>query len=152
MPTTLAQKLQIKPGWKLVLVNPPEDMADWLVEQLKENMLSVAFNAPAPTAIPVSPDKASASSVDSQPSDVVLLFVNNLAETQEFTRAAIGLIKPGGPFWIAYPKGSSGHKTDVNRDRLWEAVLLFGWRAVRQIALDDTWSAMRFKPQDDVER
>jgi hypothetical protein len=48
--------------------------------------------------------------------------------------------------WVAYPKGSSGVKTDVNRDRLWQALEPTGWRPVRQVALDETWSAMRFRP------
>ena len=48
--------------------------------------------------------------------------------------------------WIAYAKGTSKVKTDVNRDRLWAAVQPIGWQPVRQIALDEVWSAMRFKP------
>lgn len=50
--------------------------------------------------------------------------------------------------WLAYAKGSSKVKTDVNRDKLWAAVLPLGWQPVRQIALDEVWSALRFKPSD----
>jgi len=48
--------------------------------------------------------------------------------------------------WVAYPKaGRLG--TDLNRDRL--AVLLegAGIRPVRQVALDETWSALRLRPR-----
>jgi hypothetical protein len=47
--------------------------------------------------------------------------------------------------WIAYPKaGALG--TDLNRDRLAAAAEGLGIRPVRQIALDATWSALRFRP------
>jgi hypothetical protein len=81
--------------------------------------------------------------------DAVLLFVNNLAEAQALAPGAVATVapvKPEGILWIAYPKGGSGVKTDVNRDKLWPVVQESGWRPVRQIALDDVWSAMRFRP------
>jgi hypothetical protein len=81
--------------------------------------------------------------------DVLLLFVNNLAEAQALAPSAVAAVagaKPEGILWIAYPKGGSGVKTDVNRDKLWPVVQEYGWRPVRQIAIDDVWSAMRFRP------
>lgn len=55
-------------------------------------------------------------------------------------------LKPDSLLWIAYPKGSSQIKTDVNRDTLWKTIEPTGWRPVRQIVLDEVWSAMRFRP------
>lgn len=47
--------------------------------------------------------------------------------------------------WIAYPKaGQLG--TDLNRDILWQHLLPRGITGVRQISIDDVWSAMRFRP------
>jgi hypothetical protein len=47
--------------------------------------------------------------------------------------------------WVAYPKaGQLG--TDLNRDRLAAALEGQGIRPVRQVALDDVWSALRFRP------
>jgi hypothetical protein len=46
--------------------------------------------------------------------------------------------------WVAYPKaGKLG--TDLNRDRLWQLVQDEGIRPVRQIAIDEVWSALRFR-------
>jgi len=46
--------------------------------------------------------------------------------------------------WIAYPKaGQLG--TDLNRDILWRHLLKRRIRGVRQIAIDDVWSALRFR-------
>ena len=76
--------------------------------------------------------------------------VNNLEEAGRLAPAAIAAVRPDGLLWMAYPKGTSKVKTDVNRDRLWEATNPTGWRPVRQVALDDVWSAMRFRPADQV--
>ncbi len=60
------------------------------------------------------------------------------------------MAKADGLVWIAYPKGTSKVKADVNRDSLWEAVKATGWRPVRLIALDEVWSVMRFRPEEKV--
>jgi hypothetical protein len=45
--------------------------------------------------------------------------------------------------WVLYPKGN---KTDVNRDSLWRLIAPYGLRPITQVAVDDTWSALRFRP------
>ena len=39
---------------------------------------------------------------------------------------------------------------ELNRDRLFEAVKPGGWLGIRMVALDETWSAMRFRPAEKV--
>jgi hypothetical protein len=51
------------------------------------------------------------------------------------------LAKPAA-FWVAYPKAN---KTDINRDSLWPILGEFGMRPNSQIAIDGTWSALRFR-------
>lgn len=41
-------------------------------------------------------------------------------------------------------------KTDISRDAGWDAVHAAGWEGVAMVAIDDTWSAMRFRPSADV--
>jgi hypothetical protein len=124
MPSSLAQKLQIKSG-KLIVINAPKGYAEQLAKELKDLTVSTRAAGQA---------------------EAVLLFVNSLAEVDKFTPKAGKLVKPAGMLWIAYAKGASQVKTDVNRDRLWAAVQPIGWQPIRQIALDEVWSAMRFKP------
>ena len=124
MPSSLAQKLQIKSG-KLIVMNAPQGYAQQLAKELKDLTVSTRAAGQA---------------------EAVLLFVNSLDEVDTFTPRAGRLVNPGGMLWIAYAKGTSRVKTDVNRDRLWAAVQPIGWQPVRQIALDKVWSAMRFKP------
>jgi hypothetical protein len=48
--------------------------------------------------------------------------------------------------WIAYPKGSSKrYKCDFNRDTGWEIMGKMGFEPVRQVAIDEDWSALRFR-------
>ena len=45
--------------------------------------------------------------------------------------------------WILYPKAN---RTDVNRDSLWQMIAPYGLRPITQVAVDETWSALRFRP------
>ena len=48
--------------------------------------------------------------------------------------------------WFAYPKGSSKRYTcDFNRDTGWDALGAAGFEPVRQVAIDEDWSALRFR-------
>ena len=129
MAATLAGKLQIKAGQGMLVLNAPAGYLAKLAAELE--------------GISVSAQSAGQS-------DALLLFVSSLAEAAHWFPEAIRAVKVDGLFWVAYPKGSSKVKTDVNRDRLWEATKPTGWRPVRQVALDDVWSAMRFRPADQV--
>ena len=131
MPTSLSQKLQLKSNQRLLLLNLPEGYAAYLDSELtRATLLTEAQEG----------------------SEAVLLFVNNLAEVASLAPEAIRLVNPDSLLWMAYPKGSAKIKTDVNRDTLWQAVEPTGWRPVRQIAIDEVWSAMRFRPAGQVGR
>ena len=53
--------------------------------------------------------------------------------------------------WFAYPKGTSKkYKSDVNRDMMWDLLKPYEIRPVRQIAIDDDWSALRFRREQYV--
>jgi hypothetical protein len=120
----LAKKLQLKPGHQLLLVNAPPGFAAQL--------------APLP-------DAAQLVAVGTGPADVVLCFAPTSGELAERAPGALVAVTPDGLLWFAYPKGSSGVPTDLNRDAGWEPVTAAGWEPVRQIAVDDTWSAVRFR-------
>jgi hypothetical protein len=77
--------------------------------------------------------------------DAVLLFVKTLAEVDAKGAPVVAAAAQDGLAWIAYPKaGQLG--TDLNRDVLWKHLLRQGIQGIRQIALDEVWSAMRFRP------
>ncbi|MES2389860.1 MAG: YdeI/OmpD-associated family protein [Bacteroidota bacterium] len=47
--------------------------------------------------------------------------------------------------WIAWPKKSSGIKSDLSRDSTWAVTYEFGLVPVSNISINETWSALRFK-------
>ncbi len=48
--------------------------------------------------------------------------------------------------WIAYPKGSSRkYRCEFNRDSGWAVLGAAGFEPVRMVAIDDDWSALRFR-------
>jgi hypothetical protein len=85
--------------------------------------------------------------------DAVLLFVKDAEELRRLGPAAIHAAKPNGLLWITYPKGGKTRGvTDlpatpswVQRDVLGEITSETGYKAVSFVAIDDTWTALRFK-------
>ena len=48
--------------------------------------------------------------------------------------------------WLAYPKGTSKkYKSQINRDNGWNALGREGFEPVRMVAIDQDWSALRFR-------
>ena len=45
-------------------------------------------------------------------------------------------------FWVVYPKGN---RADINRDTLWPILGEHGFRPITQVAVDEVWSALRFR-------
>jgi hypothetical protein len=85
--------------------------------------------------------------------DVVQLFVSSVDELRRMGRDAIRAVKPGGLLWITYPKGGSAQGlTDLpatpwwtKRDVLGEITSVTGYKPVAFVAIDDRWTALRFK-------
>ena len=51
-----------------------------------------------------------------------------------------------GTLWFAYPKKSSRkYCSDIYRDHGWEVLIDRGMHPVRQVSVDDDWSALRFR-------
>ena len=77
--------------------------------------------------------------------DAVVAFARNKAELDTVAAPAIEAARQDKLAWIAYPKaGKLG--TDLNRDVLAALLAARGVQPVRQVAIDETWSALRFRP------
>jgi len=91
--------------------------------------------------------------VNTKPSgkyDFVHLFVNNREELTRLGPDAMKAVKPMAIFWISYPKKTAKTDTDMSRDEGWEVVTDAGFETVAQVAVDDVWSALRFRPANEV--
>jgi hypothetical protein len=94
---------------------------------------------------PTGVDLGDVASTTTAEAEGVLVFVKTLAEVDSKCAPAVDAAKEDRIAWIAYPKaGQLG--TDLNRDVLWKRLLEQGIQGVRQVAIDDVWSALRFRP------
>ena len=78
--------------------------------------------------------------------EFVIAFVTRRAEVE----AAVKLIVPKTDgdvvLWFAYPKGTSKRVAgEINRDSGWESLQSAGFETVRLVAIDEDWSALRFR-------
>jgi len=46
-------------------------------------------------------------------------------------------------FWVAYPKAK---RITINCDTLWPILVAFGMRPIGQVAINEVWSALQFRP------
>jgi hypothetical protein len=79
-----------------------------------------------------------------------LVFINNNKEYLDFLNKQLKNIEPDSVLWFAYPKGTSKIKTDINRDTIRVTGEEFNITTVTAVSIDDTWSALRFRPIDKV--
>lgn len=84
------------------------------------------------------------------PSTNTLVFVSDKHELTHFLNDRLKHIVPDSVFWIAYPKGTSKLKSNINRDSIRMTVEEFGITTVSAISIDETWSALRFRPINQV--
>ncbi|TAE16976.1 MAG: hypothetical protein EAZ47_10180 [Bacteroidetes bacterium] len=124
---TLLQKLQFKTATNVLLWQAPENIVpllDWPAHVV------VHYTMPAGGV------------------DFVLAFVHTQADVvlaaQQWLPALA--LENDVPLWFCYIKGSSKtFTTDINRDKGWEPLTPFNLEPVRQIAVNNDWSALRFR-------
>lgn len=75
-----------------------------------------------------------------------LAFVTTQKQVNAIARVFAKKTKGDAIVWFAYPKGTSKkHHCDINRDRGWDVMGQAGFEPVRQVAIDEDWSAVRFR-------
>jgi hypothetical protein len=123
--SSLAGKLHMKPGMRLLISTPPFDYLQKLEPLPEKVTISLKTDATYP---------------------FVQVFVTRLAQIASVVRKLEKHAGPHALVWIAYPKKTSDVKTDLTRDQLRKTMSAMGWRAVSIVAIDETWAALRFRP------
>lgn len=73
-------------------------------------------------------------------------FVTGQTELDKAVKSISSRLDGDGIVWLAYPKTTSKKYTcEFNRDSGWTALGEAGFEPVRQVAIDDNWSALRFR-------
>jgi hypothetical protein len=87
---------------------------------------------------------------DPKTAKAILVFMKNSDELRVRSAPLIAAARRDAIAYLAYPKaGQLG--TDLDRDNIWVMLQEQGIRPVRSIAIDDVWSALRFRPGEDQE-
>lgn len=81
----------------------------------------------------------------------VVVFALALKEVEAAAKTLLPKMEDDGIIWMAYPKGTSKkYKCDFNRDTGWASFGEKGYEPVRAIAIDEDWSALRFRQVENI--
>ncbi len=120
--TPLPRKLGVKPGSRVLLVDRPDrfDLGE----------------LPSDVTLHTRPGRGRY--------DVVLAFTPDLAALHRRFRPLADRLTPAGGLWIAWPKRSSGVRTDLTDNVVREFGLAAGLVDVKVAAIDATWGGLKF--------
>jgi hypothetical protein len=121
--TPLWKKLGIKPASRLLLVEPPAGVEDWLRPL---------------------PDGVARCGREDGALDVIVCFVTEARRLQEQFGALAARLAPAGGLWIAWPKKSARQPTDLDENRIRAIGLAAGLVDNKVCAVSETWSGLRF--------
>jgi hypothetical protein len=75
-----------------------------------------------------------------------IVFATKQKEVDDFAARIAACRQGDAVIWIAYPKGSSKrYKCEFHRDNGFEQMGAHGFEPVRMVAIDEDWSALRFR-------
>ena len=87
------------------------------------------------------------------PVEFCLAFVTKPEEVDRLARALAPKLAGDSIVWFAYPKGSSKrYACEFNRDTGWAVLGQLGLEPVRQVAIDEDWSALRFRKVEYIKK
>jgi hypothetical protein len=122
----VVEKLRLKAGMRAAVLRAPTGYAERLEGEL-----------PA--------DVTLARALDDSRFDFILAFATQREELLQSGPAWREALEPKGVLWVSYPKGKA-LQTDLNRDIVRTTVQQVGLDTISQVAIDETWSALRLKP------
>ena len=86
---------------------------------------------------------------DGSPLKFSLAFVTKQPEVDALAKSTAERTAGDAVVWFAYPKQSSKrYKSEIDRDRGWDVLGAAGFEPVRMVAIDEDWSAVRFRRVD----
>jgi hypothetical protein len=124
--TTLWDKLNLKEDQEIVVINAPPSFATAL-KALPRGCVQQRISAIKELMF-------------------VLVFVEKKSELDKVSAAVIEKVAGDAILWFAYPKATSKRfACEFNRDTGWDVLRASGFDTVRQVAIDEDWSALRFR-------
>lgn len=82
-----------------------------------------------------------------------IVFATRQAELDAIAKTIVPQLAGDAVLWICYPKASSKrYQCDFNRDTGWQVLGAFDLEPVRQVAIDEDWSALRFRKVEFIKK
>lgn len=132
--TPLFKKLNFKNQSEILILNPPDSFHSEMEQMKKSALVLTDLSGTTKTGF-------------------ILAFVTKLSEVETHSYQLVKKIEPDGVLWFAYPKQSSKkYQCDFNRDNGWQVLKSLGYDGVRMVAIDDDWSALRFRQTDLIKK
>jgi hypothetical protein len=80
------------------------------------------------------------------PYDFIIIFVKSVSEVEMLAPMTLHNLKADGVLWVCYPKKTSKkYSSDLDRDHGWKVLNDSGLFGIRLVAIDQDWSALRFR-------
>ena len=78
--------------------------------------------------------------------DFMIIFVKTIKEVDYYSPIALHNLTADGVLWFCYPKKSSkNYSSEIERDKGWKTLNDLGFYGIRMVAVNEDWSAMRFR-------
>ncbi len=124
---TLLEKLGYKGQKRIALINAEKNFSLAPIKDLKDVIID--------------------NEIDQRfPYDFMIVFVRKVSEVEDIAPVALHNLVADGVLWICYPKKTSKKFTsEIDRDHGWKGMNELDFYGVRLLAIDDNWSAMRFR-------
>ncbi|MBL8220288.1 MAG: hypothetical protein JNL62_13735 [Bryobacterales bacterium] len=85
--------------------------------------------------------------------EFTLCFATKQSEVDRFADQVAKASSGDAVVWVAYPKGTSKrYRCEFNRDTGWDQMGANGFEPVRQVAIDEDWSALRFRRVEHIKK
>jgi len=89
--------------------------------------------------------------ISSESIDFLIIFVKTQKEITNSCKQFLSNCHEDTIVWFCYPKGSSKkYQCEFNRDTGWQELGNMGYEGVRQVSIDEDWSALRFKKAEKI--
>jgi hypothetical protein len=80
------------------------------------------------------------------PYEFIIIFVKSKSEIEALAPLTFHNLMADGILWFCYPKKSSKkYNSEIDRDHGWKILNDSGLHGIRLVAIDEDWSALRFR-------
>jgi hypothetical protein len=80
------------------------------------------------------------------PYQFIIIFAKSVSEVEMLAPMTLHNLMADGVLWFCYPKKTSKkYSSDIDRDHGWKTLNDAGLHGIRMVAIDEDWSALRFR-------